>query len=239
MKIGLISDPHGNRVALRAVLDALRGVDLVVCAGDLTGYYTDPNGVISDLLEHGVQFIVGNHDRYLHNPPRAPDRVLRQSIEFTRSCLAPEYRRLLADSPAHLRLALDGLRIAMYHGSPWDPLAEYVYPDYAHFERFAGLNVEVVVLGHTHRPMVRRLGGCLLVNPGSCGQPRDGDPRASYAVLDTRSLAARIERVTYDIDQVIASVRSCGLDLSIAKALVSRSAKMTMGEVPQRTQCLR
>jgi putative phosphoesterase len=216
VKIGLIADIHANRVGLRAVLDRLRGVDLILCAGDLTGYYTDPNGVISELLDRRVQFVIGNHDSYLENPPASANSALRQSIDFTRARLSPEYGRLLVDCPAQLQLEVDGLAIAVYHGSPWDALEEYVYPDYPCFERFAQLDAQVIVLGHTHYPMVRKVRNRLLVNPGSCGQPRDGDQRASYAILDTQTVAVRIERVGYDLEQVIASARSCGLDGSLA-----------------------
>jgi putative phosphoesterase len=222
VKIGLIADIHANRVALRAVFDVLQSVDLLLCAGDLTGYYTDPNGVISDLLDQSVQFIVGNHDWYLDNPPNAPNQVLRQSIEFTRSQLLLEYRRLLANTRSQLRLEADGIQIAMYHGSPWDPLEEYVYPDYPHFERFVEIDADVIVLGHTHYPMIREICGRLLINPGSCGQPRDRDLRASCAVLDTQTVAAQIVRVDYDVEQVIASIRSFGLDRRLAQALISR-----------------
>lgn len=217
MRIGLVSDIHGNLPALRATLDALGGVDAIVCPGDLTGYYTEPNRVISTVLDSGMRFIIGNHDWYLDDPPSDPNALLRESIEFARSRVSPEYRRLLADSPKHMELECDGSRVAVYHGSPWDHLEEYVYPDYTHFERFEEVDADVIVLGHTHHPIVRRMGDRLLINPGSCGQPRDGDPRAACAVLDTRERTCEIVRVQYDTEPVIAGLREHGLDMRLAK----------------------
>lgn len=213
MLVGLISDPHANLYGLRAALDSLRHVDLVLCAGDLTGYYTRPNEVIELLAERRALFITGNHDAYLAQgaPTRAND-VLRRSIDFTRERLTEENARLLAAVPPEMRLNLDGLSIAMFHGSPWDPLEQYIYPDYGDWDAFAEVDADVIVLGHTHRPVLRHIGGRVVVNPGSCGQPRDYDPRAAFAVLDTRPREVRLERVTYDIDAVEAEVRDAGLD---------------------------
>jgi len=225
MKLGLIADLHSNEPALKAVLDTLSFADRILCAGDIVGYYTDPNNVISNLLEHDVTYIVGNHDWYLDNPPDKPNQLLSQSIEFTRSVIIPSYRQLLADAPSQVQLEIDGIKMAMYHGSPWDSLEEYIYPDYPHFEKFADVESDVIVLGHTHYPMIRRINGRLLINPGSCGQPRDNDWRASCAILDTKSIDVSIIRVEYDVDQVIRSIQSFGLDMQFANALIRRYTK--------------
>jgi putative phosphoesterase len=220
VRLGLLSDIHANKPALEAVLRALEGVDKIFCVGDLVGYYTDPNGVIAKLLECDITFIIGNHDWYLNNAPPKPNRLLRQSIQFTSSVILPEYRRMLADKPSQLHFELDGVRISLYHGSPWDTLEEYIYPDYPHFERFDDIDADVIILGHTHHAMIRSLNNRLLVNPGSCGQPRDNDWRAACAVLDTQTRSVQIVRVEYDINSVVRSVHSCGLDAYFAKALL-------------------
>lgn len=212
MKIGLIADIHANRPALKAVLRELQGVDRIWCAGDITGYYPDPDGVISALQEHQVEAIKGNHDWYLENPPPAPNALLRQSINLTLSRIKPENRRLLQDLSLEKTWELDGLRINMYHGSPWDNLEEYIYPDYNHFDRFAALDADIIILGHTHYPMLREIQGRIVINPGSCGQPRDGDTRAAFAILDTQTRAIAFRRVAYDTSLLKQSIHTLGLN---------------------------
>ncbi len=212
MKIGLVADIHANRPALTAVLRELQGVDRIWCSGDITGYYPDPNGVITDLLAHRVETIKGNHDWYLENPPSSPNAFLHQSISHTLSWITPEYRLLLQDLPLEKTWELDGLRIKMYHGSPWDILEEYIYPDYSHFERFLALEADIIILGHTHYPILREIQGRMIINPGSCGQPRDGDTRAAFAVLDTQTRAVDFRRVAYDASPLRQSIRDLFLN---------------------------
>jgi putative phosphoesterase len=195
MRIGLISDIHANVSALRAVLDALGEVDAILCAGDLTGYNEFPNEVIEEIQSRGVQTIAGNHDVYLWAPPASPNAILKRSIDFTRGVITPANLQFLTGLPCQRMFNFDGVRVAMYHGSPWDPQEEYIYPDYRTWERFAQIDADIVVLGHTHRPILRQIGALTVVNPGSVGQPRDGDPRPSYAVLETLSRKVELARV--------------------------------------------
>jgi putative phosphoesterase len=195
MQIGLISDIHANLPALRAVLAALQSADAILCAGDMTGYFDSPNEVIAELRARNVEMIAGNHDVYLHNPPPSPNAVLQRSLDFTRATITGENLAFLATLLCEKTLALDGIRIAMYHGSPWNPQEQYIYPDFKNWDRFADIDADIVLLGHTHRPILRQIGSVTLINPGSVGQPRDGDPRPSYAVLDTASRAVKLARV--------------------------------------------
>jgi putative phosphoesterase len=219
MRIGLISDVHANLQGLRAVLGELKQVDSILFAGDLTGYYTRPNEVISELMERNVQMICGNHDRYLQQPPEKPNDLLRQSIAFTRTVISKDSIDLLGALPCHRQIVLDGIRITLFHGSPWDPLEQYIYPDYGDWEQFDEVDGDLIVLGHTHRPMERRIGNKIIVNPGSCGQPRDRDRRAAYAIFDSESREVEFHRVTYDIDAVIREIRMARLDDRLASML--------------------
>lgn len=219
MKIGLVADIHANRPALMAVLQELHDVDHIWCAGDITGYYPDPNGVISDLLEHHVEAIKGNHDWYLESPPSAPNAFLLQSISHTLSWIKPEYKQLLQNLPLEKNCELDGLRIKMYHGSPWDILEEYIYPDYGNLDRFAELDADIIILGHTHYPMLREIQGRVVINPGSCGQPRDGDTRAAFAVFDTQTRTVAFRRVAYNALLLKQAIRSLGLNEKLIRYL--------------------
>jgi predicted phosphodiesterase len=225
MRIGLIADVHANHTALRAVLGVLQDVDLILCAGDLSGYFTSPNEVITDILERDIIFVTGNHDHYLAHPPANPNAVIRQSLEYTLARLRPDYKRLLSTHPAYLHLTAGGLSLAVYHASPWDPLEEYIYPDHTGFDRFTQLPADVIILGHTHYPMTHWVGGKLIINPGSSGQPRDEDKRPACAVLDTHSMTCDIIRVPYDVDQVAAKVRASTMGPELKQYLLKYLTK--------------
>lgn len=224
MLIGLISDIHANRAALKAVLEALAGVDQIWCAGDITGYYPDPNGVIDDLMANQVDCIKGNHDWYLENPPAITNDILQQSLDLTRSRITPANKNTLQRLPLSRTYHRDGLYIRMYHGSPWDILEEYIYPDYNQFEKFSEPDADIIILGHTHYPMLKKIRDKLVINPGSCGQPRDGNTHAAYAVLDTRRRTASLKRISYDASSLRESIQNLDLDKKLLKYLPSSKA---------------
>jgi putative phosphoesterase len=200
VRIGLISDPHANAAGLRAALDALdaAGAETVVSAGDAVGYHTAVNETIDELRARVEHVVLGNHDAMLLG--RLPvDEVqrARYGLDYASAVITPENRAWLSSLPETLTLEMEGCTIAVFHGSPWSPLTEYVYPD-ADFARFAAVSPDVVVLGHTHHQLLRDAGTVRVVNPGSCGLPRDVRHGAAYALLDTRGAAVRLERVEFD-----------------------------------------
>jgi putative phosphoesterase len=211
MRIGLISDIHANWHGLNAVLQALHDADVILCAGDLTGYFSRPNEVIECLLQREIPFIAGNHDVYLCQPPKYPNAILARSLEFTRGALKPQNAAALAAVGCRNRHLLDGLRIDLFHGSPWDPQEQYIYPDFGDWEKFAEVDADVIVMGHTHRPLLREVAGRIVVNPGSVGQPRDGDPRASFALLDTKTRQVEFRRVEFDAEAAARDAHWAGL----------------------------
>lgn len=220
MQIGLISDIHANIDALHAVLAALDGVDQIICAGDLTGYYTHPGEVVDEIRKRRIQTLAGNHDVYLTHPPVNPNNLLRASIEFTHRHLDAAQEQFLAGLPVERWVTIDGVRLAIFHGSPWNPKEEYIYPDYKNFHNFETIEADIIVMGHTHRPMHVKVGDRLVVNPGSVGQPRDGDRRASFAILDTSSRHVRFERAAFDMEAVEAQASQAGL-ARVAKLEIS------------------
>jgi putative phosphoesterase len=223
MKIGLISDIHSNIYALKSVLNRLHGMDLILCAGDITGYYPFVNEVFEELNSHHVIFIKGNHDAYLCGDEiKDLGPIKLKSFEYTKDRITDTNFQQLRDIPVEQKLDIDGMQFVMFHGSPWNKLEEYIYPDYLNFNKFNHIDADVIILGHTHYPMIKQIGLKLIINPGSCGQPRDYDPRASFVVLDTLTKKAKLERVQYDIESVCEALRKLNFDSSLS-AILKRS----------------
>lgn len=189
----LLSDVHGNETALRAVIEDAPDVDAVVHAGDLVGYGPSPNACIDLLREHDAHAVRGNHDEALFGGP-----AYEAGDEHAQATVSDANRAWLGECPETLSV-FDG-RVRVAHGHP-DERFRYTYPADFH----AGLldGAEVLVLGHTHKQAARTFDAGTVVNPGSVGQPRDGDPRAAYAVLDIATGEVDPRRVAYDVDRVV------------------------------------
>ena len=110
-----------------------------------------------------------------------------------------------------MHLTFGGAKISVYHGSPWDPQEQYIYPDFREWERFASVDADIIVMGHTHRPLHEKVAGKCIINPGSCGQPRDGIPGAPYAIVDTESREVVMARAEYDADAAERDAAAVGL----------------------------
>lgn len=220
MKIGVISDVHSNVYGLESVLQQLRGTELILCAGDITGYYPFVNEVFQLLENHNIVFIKGNHDAYLCGDQiRDLHPIELKSFEHTMAHITQINLDRLRNASSHLSVNLDGYKVVMFHGSPWNQLEEYIYPDYPNFNRFTDIDADVIILGHTHYPMVKQLDGKLVINSGSCGQPRDYDSRASFAVFDTEARNVVIERVQYDVESVCKATEKLGFDKKLIEIL--------------------
>ncbi len=218
MKVGLISDVHGNRVALEAVLEEMPPVDRLLCAGDIVGYNPWPAACVDELRERDVPTVMGNHDAaVVGDAPFRFNGMARAGVEHASEQLSEEQREWLESLPME-RLECDD-RIKLVHGHPDDPdrYTRYTYPR----EFSPGLldEEDVLVLGHTHIQGLEQFAEGIVINPGSVGQPRDGDPRAGYAVVDLEALTAETHRVEYDIDAVQEAVRETDLPERIGTRL--------------------
>ncbi|MFP4590429.1 MAG: metallophosphoesterase family protein [Halobacteriales archaeon] len=215
MRVGLISDVHGNLPALEAVLADMPPVDAVLSAGDTVGYYPWPGACVDAMIERAVPSVMGNHDRAVVGAtPFAFRGSAQAGIAHAKEHLEAEQVAWLRDLPDD-RVALDG-RVRVVHGHPRDP-DRYTYP-----EEVTGailMDEPVLVLGHTHVQFEKAVEGGLVVNPGSVGQPRDGDPRAAYAVLDPEAREVALRRVAYDVERTQAAVHEAGLPASLARRL--------------------
>jgi len=225
VRVAVISDIHSNDDALQVVLSAIAGYDALVCLGDLVGYGAQPNEVVSRIrgLEPDA-IVMGNHDYavstgdtsgFVHHAVRA--------IDWTRREISLENLRYISSLRSRATFTADGVEIALVHGSPRDPLNEYIYPGTAEFVLKSLVDESggrVLLLGHTHVPFSQTFSAKVLGNPGSVGQPRDGDPRASYAILEPSSdIRFHIQRVSYDIDAAAGKIAAKGLPRILAERL--------------------
>lgn len=210
-QVGLVSDIHANSVALEAVLEAMPDVDALVHAGDVVGYGPSPNECIETLRKHDAHSVRGNHDETIFG-----GRVYESGDEYARETLTDENRAWLRDCPATQTL-FDG-HVKVVHGNPIDRF-RYTYPADFRPELLAG--EDVLVLGHTHKQAKSAFEEGIVVNPGSVGQPRDGDERAAYAVADLETRSVTLRRVSYDIDQVASNIKNTPVSPRNAERLTS------------------
>lgn len=221
MKIGIIADIHSNIYGLQSVLKQLKNIDLVLCAGDIVGYHTFVNEVIEKIKKRNIKCILGNHDAYLLGSiPIKDNSIIKKSIEYTRKIITKknlEYLKKI-DKP-YKNLEIDNIKIKIYHGSPWNHFEDYIYPDYQNFNRFKKIDADLIILGHTHWPMIKKIEKTIIVNPGSCGQPRDYNPKASFAIFDTKTKNISIKRVDYEIDKVCQAIQNTDLDKKLIQIL--------------------
>jgi len=211
MKVGIMADIHGNAPALKAVLAALEGgVDNILFPGDLPGYYAFVNECMAIWDREEIIGIRGNHDEVMlqciseNKPP--DDSYYEQygsGLERARQNLSEDARLLLQSLPIQRSISLSSVSVGMYHGAPWNPLEERVYPDFKGWYRFGTCKEDIILLGHSHYPLVKKLGDKLIINPGSVGQPRDNSGGACYAELDLISMEVKFCRAAYDASAII------------------------------------
>jgi putative phosphoesterase len=186
VKLGIVSDIHCNIEGLRLALEAMGPVDELLCLGDAIFEYQFSNEVVALLRRRGAHLIQGNHEEVFFSA--AGDRA-RQ-----REGLDLELMAFLAGQPARRLLEFGGKRLLMVHSTPWEPRGEYVHPHSSRLERFGEADADIVLYGHTHAQLVRRVGPVLVINPGSAGDGRDSrnDRQLSCAVLDMASEEVRV-----------------------------------------------
>jgi diadenosine tetraphosphatase ApaH/serine/threonine PP2A family protein phosphatase len=236
MQIAVLSDIHANLHALDAVLAAVGAVDAIWHLGDVVGYGPDPDGVVERLREVGARGVRGNHDAAACGGSEIDwfNPEARRAMEWTRATIATSTLEWLSELPE--RRTVDGCELV--HGSPREPLWEYVTSVPVARANLALLTAPIGLHGHTHLPVafleeggrvdvvepgrgseLQLRGRRALLNPGSVGQPRDGDPDASYMVLDPAAGLVAWHRVRYDIEAVQQAMQAAGLPASLSARL--------------------
>lgn len=239
MKTLVISDIHANVSALKAVLEDVGSVDANWCLGDLVGYGPDPNECV-DLIRSlpNLVCLLGNHDSatagFIDDITFNP--MARQAIRWTKETITPENLEFLVNLPEREQIG----DISFAHGSPREPVWEYLLDTRSATENFDFFKTPYCLIGHTHLPTIftQKEGDHLskltipdhgdivelepraIINPGSVGQPRDRDPRAAYAVFDTEKQTVEFHRVSYDIPSVQERMREAELPLRHIQRLV-------------------
>lgn len=227
MRILVISDLHANWPALEAVL-AAEPFDRLMVGGDLVSYGPHPREVIEAVRRRATVTVRGNHDNALAHqvdcrcaPSSKPLAEATRAVHRER--LSPDEVAFLGSLPLTASTELGGARFFSVHASPRDRLFAYTLTPDAPDDRLASevddVDADYVLLGHTHLPMIRRIGPRVVINPGSLGQPRDGDPRPSYAVIEDG--VARLKRVDYEVERTIRDLRALPIESRIAESLTS------------------
>jgi putative phosphoesterase len=204
VRIGILSDAHGNAVGLAACLRALRhaGADALYFLGDAVGYFPDARGVLRLLRRCGAVCQQGNHEAMLLGRlPLAPEKDAVYRLAPVRETLSAAERETMAAWPERREVEIAGRRLLLVHGTPADPLQGYCYPD-TDLSAFEGVPYDAVFMGHTHHPFVRRAGETLVVNVGSCGLPRDQGDLGACALYDAAAGTVRLLRVEFDAARV-------------------------------------
>ena len=238
MLVAVLSDIHSNLVALDAVLASLDTVDQVWHLGDVVGYGPEPEGVVARLREMQAIGVKGNHDDAACGGESIEGFNVdaRFAAEWTRARIDDATLAYLAGLPEVL--TPEGTDFTLVHGSPRGHICEYLDSTYAARANMASLETRYCLVGHTHVPLVfRERDGSVdaaladtdgrlalderrvFVNPGSVGQPRDGDPRAGYLILDTTAGHITWRRVAYDIAATQAAMQAAGLPQRLARRL--------------------
>lgn len=226
MRVAVLSDIHSNLDALKAVVNSLPDYDELWCLGDIVGYGPQPNEVIESLRQlHPSIVLTGNHDQAVVTGDVAGfSSNAAKAVKWTRRIIGQAGLSYLAALKPSARVEREGRKVALFHGSPRDPVMEYIFPGFTEAEGRGLVNLaaaEIVLLGHTHIPMMYKYEENVLANPGSVGQPRDGDPRASFALLTmTRSeVMFEVGRVEYAVEEAANRIIRSGLPSFLAERL--------------------
>jgi diadenosine tetraphosphatase ApaH/serine/threonine PP2A family protein phosphatase len=234
----IISDLHANLVALEAVLADAPAFDEIWCLGDLVGYGPNPNECIERLQEFPHASLAGNHDWAALSKLdlRSFNTDARDANVWTQSQLTPAAREYLNGLPTYMEKD----SFCMAHASPREPVWEYVLDANVAYANFSYFSLHTCMIGHTHVPLIFKLdeqrqrcetlvppfsgpielgNSRMIINPGSVGQPRDGNPDASYAMLDTHRMTWEFRRVAYPVEITQERMRARGLPRRLVERL--------------------
>ena len=205
MKIGFISDIHGNYEALKSVLFELDKMKVteIYCLGDVVGYYSQVNECCNELRSRNIRCLMGNHDWYMAGGGHClRSKSVNDCINYQRSIIT----KVNLEWIQRFSIFIHEHNINMVHGGWSDPIDEYLHPSDEYFLQLKG---KIFISGHTHVQLLERFGDKLYCNPGSVGQPRDNNPKAAFAVYDG---IFHLYRTSYDYLKVFELMKKAGFD---------------------------
>lgn len=243
MLLAFISDIHANLEALEAVMNDIkkRNVDRIYCLGDLVGYGPDPEETVKKLID--IPTVAGNYDDGVgysrsscgcqYNPGRETE-VGEISINWTVQNTSEEVKSHLRSLKHRMEFEVEGVNFLLVHGSPLNELFEYVTPeiDQERLKKFIEkTTADVIINGHTHLPMVKCVNGKLIMNAGSVGRPKDGDPRSCYLLVEVKKgvLSYEFVRIAYDVKKTCEKIAQVGLPAELA-VVISLGCTYDMGK---------
>jgi predicted phosphodiesterase len=237
MRLLVIADVHGNLAALEAVLADPH--DAVICLGDLVGYGPEPAACVQRVLSEAEVVVRGNHDHSLATgaAPGAPpslEWLAEATLKLGASQLPAVERAALGDLPLSASRTYDGVHYHLVHAAPGDPLygsLEAASEGWA--GELRGIGSEVLLVGHTHRQFRHQVNGHTILSPGSVGQPRDGDPRAAYLVIEDGTVS--FCRAAYRVERTVAALDRSGIEAAAAAILgqLLRTGEPSLFLLPQ------
>jgi len=237
MKIAIISDVHANLEALTACLKKIDelGADKIICLGDLVDYCAEPNECIELIKNNCDVVVMGNHDeaQFEYDMPEGFSNHARISSIHTRSVIMPEYIEYFKSLPRVYKYE----NLLFVHGSPQAPEDyRYVLTTEAAEQNFRAFDENICFIGHSHKPLIfeetksgvqivtgeyPKIGQRYLINVGSVGQPRDGDPRLSFGLFDVNNWKYENIRVEYDTQIASNKIKNEGLPLYLAERIIN------------------
>ena len=236
MKVGVLGDIHGNIYAFRAVLKDIKkeSITKLLITGDLIGYYYHADKVLNIIKNLNYELVQGNHESMLgeilswSNEKRDEyRRKYGSALEYAaKELLSKKEIDYLKSLPDKKELFLGDRSILLCHGSPWNR-DEYIYPDASDdiLKRCADNMYDVVIMGHTHYAMLKNVNSTILLNPGSVGQPRDGQCGASWVILNLDDLSVEFRRTTYNVEKLIIEIKDRDPDVVYLVDILKRKNK--------------
>ena len=233
MTTAIISDLHGNAVALQKVLEDIKSEKIhnIIIAGDFVGYYYRSDSIFKLLNSWEWEGIRGNHDTLLLDFASGKKErmesyrfVYGSSLDVANKNLKDKHKKFLFSLPPKKEIIRNNKKILICHGSPWDP-DRLIYPDASSetFNRIANLGYDFVIMGHTHYPLIKKINKTIIINPGSVGQPRDEGSNASWASVDFGSTEAEIRRIKFPPEEVIKDIDAHDPHLKYLREVLTRT----------------
>ncbi len=225
MKLLVVSDVHANWPALRAL--AVESPDAVVFLGDAVTYGTRPAECLDWLGRHARWAVLGNHDEALLRGtlPRCREEfrdAAAETLAWHATRIDPAAASIAAEWPRSVRVEWDGLTVYATHASPFQ-IDDYLETEAEVTQATQAIRERLILLGHTHRRLLLRRGGRIILNPGSLGQPRNGEGRGSYAVIQDGRVSFR--EAAYDLDEITADYAASPLSMGVRQKLQSTLAR--------------